>query len=171
MYVMSECVLQLIKGQFFIDFISLLDNVLEEVYVYGKQIICNFNLRKIFVFNVLVGVDNVVWVLYVKENGMMYFDELILVSYQFGLLVKYDKVVVIFVLGYGIFIEMIKQMVDDGFFIMKIKIGVLGDQKEMLEKDKVFLKVIYEVIGYYEIFYFFDGKIFYYFDVNGCYDK
>ena len=67
--------------------------------------------------------------------SMTHFDELIPASYQPGLSAKHDKVVAIPALGYGTPIETIKQMADDGFFIMKIKIGAPGDQKEMLEKE------------------------------------
>lgn len=171
MYAMSERALQIIKGQSFTDPISLLDNVLEEVYAYGKQITRNPNLRKTFALNALVGVDNAAWVLYAKENGMTHFDELIPASYQPGLSAKHDKVVAIPALGYGTPIETIKQMADDGFFIMKIKIGAPGDQEEMLEKDKAFLKAIHEAIGHYETPHSPDGKIPYYFDANGRYDK
>lgn len=171
MYAMSERALQLIKGQSFSDPISLLDNVLEEVYAYGKQITRNPNLRKTFALNALVGVDNAAWVLYAKENGITHFDELVPSAYQPGLSAKHQKVVAIPALGYGTPIDTIKQMADDGFFIMKIKIGAPGDQKEMLEKDKAFLKAIHEAIGHYETPHSPDGKIPYYFDANGRYDK
>ena len=54
---------------------------------------------------------------------------------------------------------------------MKIKIGAPGDQDKMLEDDKAFLKAIHESIGHYETPYSKDGKLPYYFDANGRYEK
>lgn len=171
MYAMSERALQIIKGQSFSNPISLLDDILEEVYEYGKKITLHPNLRKTFALNALVGVDNAAWTLYAKENGMTNFDQLVPSAYQAGLSARHAKVAAIPALGYGTPIETIKKMADEGFFIMKIKIGAPGDQKEMLEKDKAFIKAIHEAIGHYETPHSPDGKIPYYFDANGRYDK
>ncbi|MEZ5040669.1 MAG: enolase C-terminal domain-like protein [Saprospiraceae bacterium] len=171
MYAMSERALQMIKGQSFTNPIQLLDDILEEVYAYGKQITLHPNLRKTFALNALVGFDNAAWVLYAKENGLKNFDDLIPASYKPGLSARHAKVVAIPALSYGTPMETIKGMADQGFFIMKIKIGAPGTQAEMLEKDKAFIKAIHETIGHYETEHSPDGKIPYYFDANGRYDK
>ncbi len=85
MYAMSERALQIIKGQSFSNPISLLDDILEEVYEYGKKITLHPNLRKTFALNALVGVDNAAWTLYAKENGTTNFDQLVPSAYQAGL--------------------------------------------------------------------------------------
>ncbi|MGI9545476.1 MAG: enolase C-terminal domain-like protein [Cyclobacteriaceae bacterium] len=54
---------------------------------------------------------------------------------------------------------------------MKIKIGAPGTQEEMLEKDKAFIKGIHDAIGHYETEHSPNGKIPYYFDANGRYEK
>ncbi len=69
MYAMSERALQIIKGQSYKSPIELLDNILTEVYDYGKDITGNKDLRKTFALNALVGVDNAAWLLYAAENG------------------------------------------------------------------------------------------------------
>lgn len=171
MYAMGERALQMIKGQSFTDPISLLDNVLEEVFQYGKTITRQEDLRKTFALNALVGFDNAAWLLYGAENGITNFDGLIPKDYQPGLSARHDKVVSIPALGYGTPIEEIKQLADQGYFIMKIKIGAPGDQEKMLEGDKAFLKAIHDAIGHYETSHTKDGKIPYYFDANGRYEK
>lgn len=67
MYAMSERALQIIKGNSFTDPLELLNNLLPEVYDYGKQITGNHNLRKTFALNSLVCVDNAAWLLYARK--------------------------------------------------------------------------------------------------------
>jgi len=171
MYAISERAMQMVKGQSFTDPISLLDDILEEVFQYGKLITRQDDLRKTFALNALVGLDNAAWLLYAAENGLKSFDELVPKIYQPGLSARNDKVVSIPALGYGTPVEEIKKLADEGYFIMKIKIGAPGDQAKMLEDDKVFLKAIHDTIGHYETPYSKDGKLPYYFDANGRYEK
>lgn len=171
MYAITERSLQMIKGQTFTDPISMLDKILPEVLDYGKKITGIETLRKTFVLNALVAVDNAAWLLHAAINGIDNFDNLIPAEYQGGLSARHDKVVSIPALGYGTSMDTIKQLADQGFFIMKIKIGAPGDQKTMLEKDKEFLQAIHQTIGHYETPHSPNGKLPYYFDANGRYEK
>jgi L-alanine-DL-glutamate epimerase-like enolase superfamily enzyme len=65
----------------------------------------------------------------------------------------------------------IKAAADEGYFIMKLKTGSSGTQKEMLEKDIAFLTAVHSAIGHYETPYTKSGKIPYYFDANERYDE
>lgn len=171
MYAMTERALQMIKGEQFTDPISMLDAILPEVLDYGKQITGKDTLRKTFALNALVAVDNAAWLLYAGVNGIDSFDAMVPAAYQKGLSARHEKVVSIPALGYGTPMDTIKGLADRGFFIMKIKLGAPGDQKEMLEKDKAFLKAIHETIGHYETPSSPTGKIPYYFDANGRYES
>jgi hypothetical protein len=51
MYALSERALQLIKGNSFTNPLELLDDLLPEVYAYGKKITDNPDLRKTFALN------------------------------------------------------------------------------------------------------------------------
>ena len=73
MYNISERALQICKGRSFETPVDLLDEILEEVYDYGKEITGNPHLRKTFALNALVGVDNAAWLLYAAENGIKQF--------------------------------------------------------------------------------------------------
>jgi hypothetical protein len=68
MYAMSERALQIMKGNSFTTPMQLLDDLLPEVYEYGKKITNNPQLRKTFALNSLVCVDNAAWLLYAAEN-------------------------------------------------------------------------------------------------------
>jgi len=171
MFAMSERALQAAKGQTFADPLEMLDALLPEVFAYGQKITNRPNLRKTFALNAMVGIDNAAWLLYAAENNLTSFDDMIPAAYQKGLSARHDRVASIPALGYGTPIENIVKLADDGFFIMKIKIGAPGTQAEMLEKDKLFLKNIHEAIGHYETPHTSDGKLPYYFDANGRYDS
>jgi len=171
MYAMSERALQLLRGQSYTDPIGLLDEVLPEVYAYGQKITGKQDLRKTFALNALVGFDNAAWLLYAAENELSNFDAMIPAAYRPGLSARHDKVAAIPALGYGTPMAEIRRLADDGYFILKIKIGAPGDPDTMLEKDKAFLKAIHETIGHFETPHTPDGKIPYYFDANGRYDS
>jgi len=170
MYAITEYALQMIKGQQFNSPIVMVEDILDDVMAYGRKITGHEDLRTTFGLNALVSVDNAAWLMYAAVNGVDHFDDVVPSEYKQGLSARHDKVVAIPALGYGTPMHKIKMLADQGFFIMKIKIGAPGSQQVMLEKDKAFLKAIHETIGHYETPYSPNGKLPYYFDANGRYD-
>jgi L-alanine-DL-glutamate epimerase-like enolase superfamily enzyme len=171
MYAMTERAMQIVNGQSFTMPIEMLDMLYTEVYEFGKKITSNPDLRKTFALNSLVGVDNAAWLLYAKENGITTFDDLIPSEYKPAFSHKHDKVAGIPLMAYTIPIEEIKAATDQGYFFMKIKIGQPGTQEEMLEKDKARLTAIHQAIGNVKTAHTQSGKLPYYFDANGRYEK
>jgi L-alanine-DL-glutamate epimerase-like enolase superfamily enzyme len=171
MYALSERALQISKGQSFTTPIELQDNILEEVYEYGKKITHNPDLRKTFALNALVGLDNAAWLLFAEENGLSSFDSIIPAEYKECLGYHHNKVAAIPLMAYSIPISEITQAVEDGFFFMKIKIGQPGTQEEMLKKDMARLSEIHKAIGHKRTAHTANGKLPYYFDANGRYEK
>ena len=171
MYAMTERALQMIKGSSFTDPVSLLDELLPEVYEYGKKVTNNPDLKKTFALNALVPVDNAIWLLYAAENGMDQFDQMIPEAYKPGLSHRHDKVASIPSFSVGAKVEDIRKAAEQGYFIMKLKTGSAGTQKEMLEKDIAFLTAVHKSIGHFETPYTENGKIPYYFDANERYDE
>ena len=171
MYSITQYALKLIKGTSYKDPIKLLEDIIEDVFLYAKRTTGHNDLKKTFVLNALVALDNAAWLLYAAKNGIDTFDKMIPPIYRPGLPEKHKKVVSIPVVGYGTSIEDLIQMTKEGFFIMKIKIGSPGTQSEMLDKDKEYLKAIHEAIGDLETPHLTNGKIPYYFDANGRYEN
>jgi len=171
MYAMTERAMQIIKGQSFTSPVDLLDSLYPEIYEFGKKITTNPTLRKTFALNALVATDNAAWLLYAKDNGIRSFDELIPAAYKPALSHRHSKVAGIPLMAYTIPIEEIKSATDQGYFFMKIKIGQPGTQDEMLEKDKERLSSIHKAIGNIKTSYTKNGKLPYYFDANGRYEK
>lgn len=171
MYALTTQALRMLKGLSFNDPIELLDYIFPEVWEYGKKITGHSDLRKTFALNALVPIDNAAWLLYAEENGIKNFDEMIPAAYREGLSNRANKVAGIPSFATGTPIEKIKKAADEGYFIMKLKTGSPGTQAEMLEKDKAFLTAVHKEIGHYETPYTESGKIPYYFDANGRYEK
>jgi len=171
MYALSERALQIAKGRSFTTPVHLLDQILDEVYEHGKHITGNPHLRKTFALNALVGLDNAAWLLYAQKHGIQNFDDLIPCAYQPALSHHHKQVASIPLMAYTIPISEIKSAVDDGYFFMKIKIGQPGTQEEMLAKDKARLSEIHQAIGHVRTQHTKDGRLPYYFDANGRYEK
>jgi hypothetical protein len=147
MYAITEHATQLLKGMKYTSPVELQESILEEVFEYGKKITGNNNLRKTFILNSLVGVDNAAWLLFAAENGITTFDDMIPPEYRAGLSFRHREVASIPLMAYTIPIDEIKSAVGQGYFFMKIKIGQPGTQEEMLEKDKERLSAIHNAIG------------------------
>ncbi|MGV8138865.1 MAG: enolase C-terminal domain-like protein [Mangrovibacterium sp.] len=171
MFALTERALQIMKGQSFSTPVDLLDNILPEVYAYGQKITSNPNLRKTFALNALVGTDNAAWLLFAKENGITTFDEMIPSAYKSALSNHHKQAAAIPLIAYNIPVNEIQSAVEQGYFFMKIKIGQPGTQEEMLEKDKARLTAIHQSIGNVRTSHTKDGKLPYYFDANGRYEK
>ena len=171
MYVMTEYALRSIQGTTFHNPVQLLEEILEATYEYGKKVTQNNELRKTFALNALVAVDNAAWILYARENGYKSFDEMIPEEFRAGLSHRHKKVASIPLMAYTVPINEITDAVDDGYFFLKVKIGQPGTQAEMLEKDKKRIEAIHKAIGHRETPHTKDGKIPYYFDANGRYEK
>ena len=171
MFALTELALQMIRNVSFSSPVELQDQILPELLDYGKKITSNQELRKTFVLNSLVGVDNAAWILYAAENGFTTFDQIIPDRYRPALSHKHDKVAAIPLMAYSIPVEEIEAAVKQGYFFMKIKIGQPGTQEEMLEKDKARLTAIHKAIGNYQTPATKSGKLPYYFDANGRYES
>lgn len=171
MYGMTEYALKILKGKSFTSPVELLDEILDEVYAYGQKITDNPDLRKTFALNALVGVDNAAWMLYASENGITSFDDMIPEEYRSALSHHHKTVASIPLIVYSISVSEIKEAADEGYFFMKIKMGQLGRQEELLEKDKSRLSEIHKAIGHHRTEHTKDDKLPYYFDANGRYEE
>lgn len=171
MYNITTRALRMIQGQTFTNPVQLQEDILDELWDYGKRITGNAGLKETFILNALVGVDNALWLLYCAENGITNFDDMVPLKYRPALSNRHDKVASIPLMAYNIPVGEIKQAVADGYFFMKIKIGQSGTQEEMVQKDMARLTEIHNAIGNATTQYTESGKLPYYFDANGRYEE
>lgn len=163
--------LKMIKGQSFSNPIEFQDAILDDVYKYGQSITNNKKLRMTFTLSSMVALDNALWMIYAQENGFKTFDEMVPQEYRQALGNRHQNVAHVPLMAYNVPLEEVSQAVDEGYFFMKIKIGRPGTQEEMLEGDKARIEAIHKLIGHRETPHTLNGKIPYYFDANGRYEK
>ena len=171
MYAMTEKALQLAKGMSFETPIDLLDELLDKVHAYGKEVTGHSALTKVFALNALIAVDNAAWLLYAEEHGISDFDELIPEPYRPGLSYEHERVASMPSFGYASTVEAIKEVAAEGYYIMKVKLGHPGTQAEMLEKDKKWLSAIHNAIGHIETPHTENGRVPYFLDPNTRYES
>lgn len=175
MFAMTEFALQRAKGKSFETPLNLLDQLLPDVWEYGKRITGKPDLRLTFALNALVGVDAAAWILYARENGFKSFDEMIPERFRPVLSYRHRQIASIPLMAYAIPMEEIVRHVNEGYFFMKVKIGSDpdhdGDREKMLQWDMQRISAIHEAIGNRTTPYTENGKIPYYFDANGRYDS
>lgn len=170
MYALTEHALQRAEGRSFRTPIDLLEQLYEDTYEYARALTGEENLRKTFVLNALVPVDNAAWLLYAGEAGVDDFDELIPEAYDAGLSHRHDTVASIPTFGYEAPVEALEDAVEEGYYFLKIKIGHPGSQEEMLERDKERLSAIHDALGHKRTEYTESGELPYYLDANGRYE-
>lgn len=171
MYSLTEKALQIIRKTGFRDPVSLIDTILPEVYMEGQRLTGKRGLNKIFALNALIGIDNAAWLLYAAENGFRDFDAMVPQAYKQALGYYNDQVAVIYLASYGLPIAELKEAVQQGYFVIKIKIGQPGTQAEMLEKDKARLTEVHNAIKNARTPKTKTGKLFYTLDANARYEK
>lgn len=166
-----EYALQRIQGASFTTPIDLQEAILDDVYTYGQKITGRKDLRLTFSLSSMVALDNAAWKIYATENKLQTFDDIIPDRYKEALSYRHTKVAAIPLMAYNIPLTEIENSVKDGYFFMKIKIGRPGSQAEMLQGDMERIGSIHKLIGHRETPYTENGKIPYYFDANGRYEK
>ncbi len=171
MFSLTQHALDLAKGRTFASPVELNDWLWPQVWDYGKRVAANPALRATFALNALVAVDNAAWVLYARENGFSSFDEMIPGFCRPALSARHARCASIPLFSYNVPASEIRAAADAGSFFMKIKIGQPGTQAEMLERDKARVSEIHALLKDCRTPWTETGKLPYYFDANGRYER
>ncbi len=175
MYAMTDFALKLLENTEFSNPFDALDEIKDKVYEYGKKITNNDNLRKTFALNSLVSVDNALWQLYSKENKEKDFVKLIPEELKSALKGREAQLCNIPLVSYNMPVCDVIKLVEEGYFLLKIKIGSDPDKdgsyEKMLEWDKNRLFEIHNAVKDIRTEYTESGYIPYYLDANGRYDS
>ena len=139
MYAMTEHAVRLAAGRDFETPIDLLEQLLPQVWNYGKAIAGRDDLRLTFALNALVGLDAAAWKLYAKLHGCRTFDDMLPPRFRSVLAARHHDVACIPLMAYGIPLEDVSAYVRNGYFFLKVKIGCDpdhdGDREKMLQWD------------------------------------
>ena len=167
----TDRALQMVIGESFTTPVELIDRILPELHQFACRVTGLPNLRRTFALNALVPVDNAAWLLYADENGIKTFDEMIPAEYRSGLSYKHRSIAVLPSVTYGLPIEDVVRAAQDGYFVIKVKLGNPGTQAEMIEKDIARLTAIHRAVGAIPTRQTADGKIRYDLDPNQRYER
>jgi L-alanine-DL-glutamate epimerase-like enolase superfamily enzyme len=154
---------------------ELLDRLLPDVLEYGRRVTGKADLRPTFALNALVAVDLAAWLLWAQERGVGDFDAMIPASARPALPARHRRLAAVPLMSYGVPLEQVVAAVEQGYFLLKIKIGADpdrdGDPEKMLEWDCRRLGEIHEAVKDRRIAHTADGRIPYYLDANGRYES
>ncbi|WP_422350960.1 enolase C-terminal domain-like protein [Flagellimonas sp.] len=172
MYSLTAQAAQLVKGREFETPIHMLEDVFDQVHEYGKRITGNRELRKTFTLNSMVSIDNAAWLLFAKQNGISSFDDLVPRPYRDGLSFRHSKIASIPSISFSTKESEMTQLAEQGYCVLKIKIGSPGPQEKMLEDDIRRLKLVHKKFGNGKDCgqNSINGNLLYYLDANGRYE-
>jgi L-alanine-DL-glutamate epimerase-like enolase superfamily enzyme len=172
MFLLTEYAVKNCVNTEFENPLQLLDILYPKVLEYGRHL-TGCPIRETFALNALVPIDLAAWQLYAAENGISDFDEMIGEKYRKALSVKHEKLACIPLVNYSLGEKEILDLVKQGYFFFKIKVGNDPDKdgsvEKMLDWDKKRIRQIHELLKDIEIPWTKDGKIPYYLDANGRY--
>ena len=174
MYLITEFACKKLVGMEFINPEKAIDAILNDCIEYANKV-ANMKVRTTWVLNALVAVDHALWKLYAQINGNNKMDEIMPEYAKPFMKNRYDRISVIPLISYGVTLDEIKQLVNDGFFFLKIKIGSDPDKDGNLDKmlawDKNRIKQVHDAVKDIKTPYTESGHIAYYLDANGRYDS
>jgi hypothetical protein len=171
MYILTEKSLQLAGNFSFVSPTDLIEEIFPYVYEEGRKLTGRKNLNKMFALNALVAIDNAAWLLYCAENKFDRFDAMIPDTYKIAFSCHSKKLAVMYMVSYGSALDELEKAVKQGYFIIKIKIGQVGSQEEMLQKDMDRLTEIHNRLKNIRTEQTPGGKLTYTMDANGRYEK
>lgn len=168
----TEYALQSLRGQTMQPPPVLQKKILPDVYRYACQVTGNDRLPMTFALNALVAVDFALWQLWAQMEKAASFDA-ICDRFSPQMCGKQQMLGEIPLLSYQTSDEEIRQQLETGAFLFKIKIGSnpngSGDTEAMIEWDAHRLCHIHQMAKEYTTPYTECGHPVYYLDANGRY--
>jgi hypothetical protein len=175
MFRLTEFALGQVEGIEWETPLDLMDRILAGVWEYGRSITGRPDLRLTFVLNALVPVDIAAWLLYSREKEIRSFDEMIPGPFRAALPEHHRALASIPLVPYDMRTTGIEHLLEDGTFLLKIKIGADpdgdGDREKMLEWDRRRISEVHRTAGGRSTPHTASGAIVYYLDANGRYDS
>ncbi|MDF2721826.1 MAG: hypothetical protein K0Q59_1501, partial [Paenibacillus sp.] len=174
MFALTKRAVELVEGRSFEEPTELLAQIKDQVYAYGREATSRADLRETFALNALVPVDHAAWLLYRERLGNVTFDEMLPERYREALPYRHRVLACTPVVSYNHGEADIRRMLDDGYFVLKLKLGSDpdkdGDPDKMLEWDKRQFELVHKLASERTTPYTDSGKVVYYLDANGRYD-
>ncbi|MDF2716803.1 MAG: hypothetical protein K0R28_3728 [Paenibacillus sp.] len=175
MLALTKRAVQLARGEAYREPIELLQRLVEPVHAYGREVTARSDLRETFALNALVPLDHAAWLLYAAGIGSRSFEELVPERFRHALAERHRVLACTPVVSYNHAEADVLRMLDDGYFVLKLKLGSDPDKDgnldKMLEWDKRQLELVHRLAMDRTTPYTDSGKVVYYLDANGRYDS
>lgn len=173
MHQLTRHAVQLIKEAPYGSPLELMERLFPAAFEYGKKLLDD-GLKPAFVLNALAPVDHAAWLLYAAERKLSSFDELLPEVVRLQLNSRHHALASVPLISYGMTEAAIQELVEEGHFVLKVKLGYDpnqdGDPDKMLDWDKRRLSVVHRLARERECAYTHNGRIAYVLDANGRYD-
>ena len=169
MYTLTARCLALVRVIPFASPFELMDKLLPEATKVAQSLTGRSDIHPNFVLNALVAVDHAAWLLYAAETGREDFEKMIPEDYRQSLPCRHERMAIIFQVPYGMPVEEIQRAAQQGYFLIKIKLGQAGSEEEMLQKDKDRMLEIHTALQEIRTDKTLNGKLIYTLDANGRY--
>lgn len=151
----------------------LLETLLEPAHAYAQSLTQRRNLRKTFTLNALVGLDNAAWQLQARLKNATDFDAMLQsapgVLADGVLPARQPALACVPLVSYEVSPDEVRALVEQGHFLLKIKLGNGDEPQRMLQNDTARLREIHRAVGEMPTPHTQDGRIRYYLDANGRY--
>jgi len=153
--------------------LDLLNGLAAQARAYADREWGRGGLRATFALNALVPVDHAAWALLRRRRPNATFRELIPEAYHAALAAKHDRLACTPVVSYGMAAADVEALLNDGYFVLKIKLGSDpdgdGNPDKMLAWDIRRVEQIHRIAERRDSPQTDSGKILYYLDINGRY--
>ncbi|MBM7565799.1 enolase C-terminal domain-like protein [Paenibacillus sacheonensis] len=154
---------------------DMLDPLASQAREYASRAWDGNPLRATFALNALVPVDHAAWMLLSHKSPGARFIELIPEAYGAALTARHERLACTPVVSYGMTEADVTALLDEGYFVLKIKLGSDpnqdGDPETMLAWDIHRLTEIHRIAENRVCLHTATGKIAYYLDINGRYES
>jgi L-alanine-DL-glutamate epimerase-like enolase superfamily enzyme len=175
MSLMAERAVQLLaarlrEGDEVPDPIDAVRSILPALQEFGCRVSGMDELRPTFTLNAAVSLDLALWKLYAATEGIETFTDLVPRAYRHVFPARQPVVARVPLVTYNLPEQELFDLVEDGHFLLKIKIGQAGSQPEMLEKDLARLGQIHRLLRNGRSDQTENGRLAYYLDANGRYE-
>ena len=157
-------------GEEFSDPITAIQSILPELHSFGCRVSGRADLRRTFTLNAAVSLDLALWKLHAASEGVETFADLIPATYSGAFQARQRVVARVPLVTYNLPDRELLELVEQGHFLLKIKIGQAGSQPEMLEKDLSRLERIHGLLRERRTEQTGNGRLAYYLDANGRYE-
>ena len=170
MALMAERAVQLLRGKEYSDPIAAIQALIPELHEFGQAITGRADLRPTFTLNSAVSLDLALWKLHAATEGFKVFSELIPREHRSAFTGRQGEVARIPLITYNLPTAELLDLVEEGHFLLKIKIGQAGSQRQMQEKDLDRLEQIHRLLRDKRTEQTDSGRLAYYLDANGRYE-